>query len=317
MQVHPSAAMSRPASFLEPEEGATIAIQTKVQKCGILSKKPFGHQSSKWSKRFFILKDGFILWYAEKDAKEFAKTGIFNIHPKAAIPLGGCYVDEIDDKHNKHVLRIMHADFGGGVLCLAADSAESLQDWKKWITDCGRVTWKNAQIGDTMIACLKAKGDIFKEKKEDTEEKLKVSLVLHPLPPNRQAFPFQPKTLHSRAPGHPSTLLWCAGGGAGAGGGAVCARAHRGDGGAAQGGQGEDGGRCQAAAGNVGSEREVGVLPWTARRCRPPGAWMREVAQRGGSPAAFAPPPAAPHPRLTAGTTAKSSRRGRSWSSSS
>jgi len=35
-------------------------------------------------------------------------------------------------------------------------------------------TWRNAQIGDTMVACLKAKGDIFKEKKEDTEEKLKV-----------------------------------------------------------------------------------------------------------------------------------------------
>lgn len=82
--------------------------------------------------------------YSEKESKEFLKTGVFNIHPKASIPLGGCFVQEYAVKGTNHVLRITHPDFGGGQLLLAAETEESLLDWKKWITDSGRVCVSSA-----------------------------------------------------------------------------------------------------------------------------------------------------------------------------
>jgi len=45
-------------------------------------KKPFGHKSGRWQKRFFIVKEGFLLYYPESESKTFEKSHHFNIHPK-------------------------------------------------------------------------------------------------------------------------------------------------------------------------------------------------------------------------------------------
>ena len=130
-----------------------LQIHTNVQRAGYLHKTPLGHVSTRWSRRFFVLKDGFLLWYSEKDGKVFENTGVFNVHPKAAVPLGGCFVEEFAVRGMENTLRICHPDFGEGQLLLAADTHESLKSWMTSIRDSGRVTWRNAQIGKTMIAC--------------------------------------------------------------------------------------------------------------------------------------------------------------------
>ena len=35
--------------------------------------------------RFFLIKDGFLMYYAEQEKKEFEKREFFNVHPKVGI----------------------------------------------------------------------------------------------------------------------------------------------------------------------------------------------------------------------------------------
>eukprot|EP00118_Oscarella_pearsei_P020179 m.218008 g.218008 ORF g.218008 m.218008 type:complete len:495 (+) comp39887_c0_seq9:206-1690(+) len=132
-------------------------IDTKVQMSGILSKRPFGHRSTKWQRRFFIIKEGFILYYPEAEKKAFEKSHHFNIHPKGVIPLGGCAVKALDDQveKTKFPMIVEHKDFKGNIV-LASDSLEEREGWMKMISTSGRVTWKNAQLGDAMITQLEA-----------------------------------------------------------------------------------------------------------------------------------------------------------------
>ncbi|XP_038646273.1 pleckstrin homology domain-containing family D member 1-like [Scyliorhinus canicula] len=71
-----------PSYFSEYTEADKLDISTKVQLHGVLWKRPFGRQSAKWSKRFFLIKDSFLLYYAENERKNFESNKYFNIHPK-------------------------------------------------------------------------------------------------------------------------------------------------------------------------------------------------------------------------------------------
>eukprot|EP00049_Salpingoeca_infusionum_P018403 m.357107 g.357107 ORF g.357107 m.357107 type:complete len:456 (-) comp17704_c0_seq1:215-1582(-) len=144
-------------------------IRADVQKSGVLWKKPFGHDSSKWSKRFFVLKDSFLLYYAEKDEKMFKDTHMFNTHPKGVIPLGGCLCTETSDAAKPFSFSIQHPDFGSSVLELAAETDTERSDWVAWIERCSEVTYKNALVGETMIKCLRAKTEVFDERRKETE----------------------------------------------------------------------------------------------------------------------------------------------------
>eukprot|EP00050_Salpingoeca_kvevrii_P009506 m.3313 g.3313 ORF g.3313 m.3313 type:complete len:489 (-) comp2294_c0_seq1:171-1637(-) len=153
-------------------DGGDIIVHTEVQKSGLLMKLPFGHESTKWSRRFFVLKDGFLLYYAEKSAKAFAQTGVFDIHPKGVIPLGGCFVEACSEKGQPFALKITHRDFADGAIFLGAESGDSRDDWIKWITESSRVTYRSAQVGETMRRCLEAKGSELQRQKEETMQRL-------------------------------------------------------------------------------------------------------------------------------------------------
>ena len=45
------------------------AIKSSVQKAGFLLKLPFRKQQGKWQKRWFVCKDGFMLYYGSKKLK--------------------------------------------------------------------------------------------------------------------------------------------------------------------------------------------------------------------------------------------------------
>ncbi|EGD83667.1 hypothetical protein PTSG_04272 [Salpingoeca rosetta] len=150
---------------------------TNVQKAGILFKRPFLHVSGKWQRRFFVLKDGFMLYYAEKEAKTFAETGNFNIHPKGVIPLGGCLVNHTTETDKPYAISINHPDFGESNVIVATDTEESLKDWIDKIKECTRITYKNAQVGETMIKCLKAKSEVIEEQRKENQEKLEAETL--------------------------------------------------------------------------------------------------------------------------------------------
>ncbi|XP_066550706.1 pleckstrin homology domain-containing family D member 1 [Amia ocellicauda] len=157
---------SSPSLCMEQTDINALDISTKVQLHGVLWKRPFGRPSAKWSKRFFIIKDSFLLYYAENEKKNFEINKYFNIHPKGVIPLGGCVVKPKEEQGMQFAISISHEDFHGNIV-LAAESEFEQTQWLELLQESGKVTWKNAQLGEAMIESLEAQGlQLAKEKQE-------------------------------------------------------------------------------------------------------------------------------------------------------
>ncbi|XP_072485592.1 pleckstrin homology domain-containing family D member 1 isoform X3 [Notamacropus eugenii] len=143
-----------------------LDISTKVQLYGVLWKRPFGRQSAKWSRRFFIIKESFLLYYSESEKKSFESNKYFNIHPKGVIPLGGCLVEAKEEPNMPYAMKISHQDFHGNIVLAAESEFEQVQ-WLEMLRESGKVTWKNAQLGEAMIKSLETQGlQLAKEKQE-------------------------------------------------------------------------------------------------------------------------------------------------------
>ncbi|XP_049596782.1 pleckstrin homology domain-containing family D member 1 [Syngnathus scovelli] len=155
-----------PWSSMEQSDSEALDISAKVQLHGVLWKRPFGRPSAKWSRRFFVIKDSFLLYYAESEKRSFESSRIFNIHPKGVIPLGGCVVSATEDMGMPFGLVISLEDFSGTIV-VAAESEEEQLHWMEMLQESGKVTWKNAQLGEAMIESLEAQGlQLAKEKQE-------------------------------------------------------------------------------------------------------------------------------------------------------
>ena len=61
--------------------------------------------------RFFLVKDGFLLYYSEGEKKTFDKKKYFNIHPKGVIPLGGCHIQTYSDMFHEYIIQIHNDNF--------------------------------------------------------------------------------------------------------------------------------------------------------------------------------------------------------------
>uniref|UniRef100_A0A3P9NV90 Pleckstrin homology and coiled-coil domain containing D1 n=1 Tax=Poecilia reticulata TaxID=8081 RepID=A0A3P9NV90_POERE len=155
-----------PWTSMEQSDSEALDISTKVQLHGVLWKRPFGRPSAKWSRRFFIIKDSFLLYYAESEKRSFESNRYFNIHPKGVIPLGGCVVSSSEDMGMPFAIVVNLEDFTGTVV-LAAESEEEQVQWIEMLQESGKVTWKNSQLGEAMIESLEAQGlQLAKEKQE-------------------------------------------------------------------------------------------------------------------------------------------------------
>ncbi|XP_004699069.1 pleckstrin homology domain-containing family D member 1 [Echinops telfairi] len=155
-----------PSPSMEQADSDALDISTKVQLYGVLWKRPFGRPSAKWSRRFFIIKESFLLYYSESEKKSFETNKYFNIHPKGVIPLGGCLVEAKEEPSMPYAMKISHQDFHGNIV-LAAESEFEQTQWLEMLT------WKNAQLGEAMIKSLEAQGlQLAKEKQEYLEGSL-------------------------------------------------------------------------------------------------------------------------------------------------
>ncbi|KAM6916990.1 pleckstrin homology domain-containing family D member 1 [Lycodopsis pacificus] len=169
--------LSSPWLSMEQSDSEALDISTKVQLHGVLWKRPFGRSSAKWSRRFFIIKDSFLLYYAESERRNFETNRYLNIHPKGVIPLGGCVVSANENMGMPFAIVVDLEDFTGTIV-LAAESGEEQVQWMEMLQESGKVTWKSAQLGEAMIESLAAQGlQLAKEKQvyldklmEETEE---------------------------------------------------------------------------------------------------------------------------------------------------
>uniref|UniRef100_A0AAV2JDA0 PH domain-containing protein n=1 Tax=Knipowitschia caucasica TaxID=637954 RepID=A0AAV2JDA0_KNICA len=151
---------------MEQSDTEALDISTKVQIHGVLWKRPFGRPSAKWSRRFFIIKDSFLLYYAENEKRNFEANRCLNIHPKGVIPLGGCVVSASENLGMPFAIEIHLEDFCGTIVLAAESELEQVQ-WMEMVQESARVTWKNSQLGEAMIESLEAQGlQLAKEKQE-------------------------------------------------------------------------------------------------------------------------------------------------------
>ena len=135
--------------------------------------KPFEKKTSKqkWKRKFFIAKDGFLLYYAESEMKAFESKHHFNIHPKGVIPLGGCQLTETVDGSQKFAITISHPHFQGEIT-VGAENEEDCKCWLEALTDAGKVTWKNAHLGLSLVQQLELKCQEDAQEKQEAIDKL-------------------------------------------------------------------------------------------------------------------------------------------------
>ncbi|WP_411023010.1 hypothetical protein, partial [Salmonella sp. s51228] len=123
-----------------PRDDEIFNIEASVQFSGYLNKRPFGSKgkTKKWKSRFFVIKEGFLLYYTDHEGREFEKKHKFNMHPKGVLPLGGCEVELISIQDYRFSLSISHPRFVGGSVAVAAFSQSSQTEWHKAISDCSK-----------------------------------------------------------------------------------------------------------------------------------------------------------------------------------
>lgn len=144
---------------------------SKIQMYGLLLKKPFGQQSNKWTKRFFLIRDGFMMYYAEQERKDFEKRDFFNVHPKGIIPLGECQLTVTQDPAQPFCLQILCPELEGSLL-LAAETEFERDRWLEVMEKSRRVTWGNTNLSDEMIRQLENDGLIMARERQDYFDRL-------------------------------------------------------------------------------------------------------------------------------------------------
>uniref|UniRef100_W5NA37 Pleckstrin homology and coiled-coil domain containing D1 n=1 Tax=Lepisosteus oculatus TaxID=7918 RepID=W5NA37_LEPOC len=132
-----------PSLSMEHTDTDALDISTKVQ---VMWKRLIGRPTGKWSKRFFIIKDSFLQYYAENERKNFETNRYFNIHPKVVIPLGGCVVEPKEEQGMPFAMNISHEGFHGNIV-LAVESESEQAQWLELLQESGKVTSKTGGGG--------------------------------------------------------------------------------------------------------------------------------------------------------------------------
>jgi hypothetical protein len=76
------------------------------------------------------------------------------------------------DGSQKFAIRISHAHFKGEIV-MGADNQEECSKWVKALKDCVKVTWRNAQLGESVISQLEEQSHQMATEKQETIDKLK------------------------------------------------------------------------------------------------------------------------------------------------
>lgn len=144
--------------------GKTGAGKVTVQRTGFLFKKGFYKKGlrNKFQKRFFVLKDSFLLWYK----KQPPGACNYGMYPEGCVPVGGCTVEQEGKDENGFYFQIVHPEFNEPLL-LRSDNLEDTQEWISVLSDCKEATWENALFGDSQILLAKAEGTSEEKKMQE------------------------------------------------------------------------------------------------------------------------------------------------------
>ncbi|CAJ0590724.1 unnamed protein product [Cylicocyclus nassatus] len=159
---------------MTPEETTSedLGPMVGVQCSGTLKKKyKKKNRPATWSKRFFILKECFLIYYSTRYKKTFDKTKRIDLHPKGIIPLIGCSIVCGGDVGKKYCILIAHPQFPSAII-VAAPDFKTQDEWLKALRSATKISFKNTIVGETMIRELENRGVMLCEEKKTYEEKL-------------------------------------------------------------------------------------------------------------------------------------------------
>nr|KAG5710721.1 hypothetical protein BaRGS_035123 [Batillaria attramentaria] len=120
---------------------------------------------------FFLVKDGFLMYYDEKEKKDYEKREFFNIHPKGILPLGECRLLAVAEPGHPFCLQVDSHEIDGRLL-LAAETEFERNRWLEIMERSRRVTWQNTHLSDEMIRQLENDGLIMAREKQDYFDRL-------------------------------------------------------------------------------------------------------------------------------------------------
>ncbi|VDN56192.1 unnamed protein product, partial [Dracunculus medinensis] len=150
----------------------TYGLSSGIQLHGILLKqKKRRNRTTKWNKRFFVLKECFLLYYSASAKKTFERTKGIDLHPKGIIPLVGCSIVAGQDHGHKNCLLITHAQFKSAIIVCAPDS-KTLEQWQKSLREASKISYKNTIAWENLVEELESQGLMLNEEKKKYEEKL-------------------------------------------------------------------------------------------------------------------------------------------------
>lgn len=58
--------------------------------------------------RFFVVKDGFLMYYPESEKRDFEKRKCANYQPKGLMPLGDCAIQAVSEPECPHLISIIN-----------------------------------------------------------------------------------------------------------------------------------------------------------------------------------------------------------------
>ncbi|XP_052767150.1 pleckstrin homology domain-containing family D member 1-like isoform X2 [Mya arenaria] len=148
--------------------GLTVDWKSRLQIHGTLLKRS---AQSKWLRRLFIVRDGWLLYYPETERKDMIRRNFFNIHPKAAVPLGECVISPSNEQGQNFAFTILSDDIEGG-LTLAAESEFEREKWLAVLEKSKRITWANQQLSNDMIRQLEEHGQVMAKQRQDYFDRL-------------------------------------------------------------------------------------------------------------------------------------------------
>nr|XP_022306218.1 pleckstrin homology domain-containing family D member 1-like isoform X2 [Crassostrea virginica] len=149
-----------------------------IQLHGLLYKKPINHQSNKWTKRYFVIKDGFLLYYPDTEKKDLEKRKCLNVHPKGIIPLGECTIEPVRENGQPYAFSVESAEITvTGKLLLAADSAFERDKWIDMLQKSKRITWKSSKLADEMIDKLEEQGLQMAKQRQEYFDQLQSEVI--------------------------------------------------------------------------------------------------------------------------------------------
>lgn len=122
-------------------------LDVDSQMSGHLFKRDTSGASNNWNLRFFVIKDGFLLWYPEQKEDRSGGRGTggggggsimtFDMHPKGVVPLDGVDIETVRAGPNAGMtsaLRVTHPSFGTRSLLLCAGDDSERDRWVAALT---------------------------------------------------------------------------------------------------------------------------------------------------------------------------------------